>query len=370
MFQGGPSLAEIDGLTLQQDQLPNQNIGSGDSTALMGQALDQMEARDQNPGRVPRTREEIIQNLAENRQYDELQKYAAATKPEADTYKWNNNPSLLSDYQIKSQNDPVFQKISEGYAKDPKKFGPVLQRWGNQNGYSGQLWWNQEVDNMVHQSPIMQPQFNPQSALTQKFQQENTIRDEYKKGAEKFETAFPAYGKLQQALKRNNATDAYAAVINFVRTLDPGSTVREAEEKLARERSNGGLWGQLAQAFSNKASGKMTDEARKNLLEAGRGLVKQEYEQYNRVRDDSRAQTLNYPDPRGIDPSLDTLNTIGKGRQADYEKAMSEDIFSNNQQPIPGVRVETRPPEPVKKLGFSDAGKQARYEAWKKAHGK
>jgi hypothetical protein len=369
MFQGGPSKAEVDALTLEQDQLPNQNIGSSDSTALMGQALDRSIAN-QNPGRVPRTREEIIQNLTENRQFDELGKYATATKPEADMYKWNNNPALLSDYQSKSQNDPTFQKISEGYARDPKKWGPALQRWGNQNGYSGQLWWNQEVDNMVHQSPIMPPQFNPQSALTQKFQQENTIRDEYKKGAEKFETAFPAYGKLQQALKRNNSTDAYSAVINFVRTLDPGSTVREAEERLARERSSGGLWGQLAQAFSNRASGKMTDEVRKNLLESGRGLIKQEYEQYNRVRDDSRAQTLNYPDPRGIDASLDTLNTIGQGRQGAYENTMSEDIFSNNPQPIPGVRVDTRPPEPIKKLGFSDAGKQARYEAWKKAHGK
>jgi hypothetical protein len=47
-----------------------------------------------------------------------------------------------------------------------------------------------------------------------------------------------------------------------------------------------------------------------------------------------------------------------------------EPVNSNNPQPIPGVRVNTRPSEPIKKLGFSDAGKQARYEAWKKAHGK
>lgn len=368
----GPSRSEIDALTLNEDRvMPSQQVGAGDSTALMGEALDRMQLANPDPGVRP-SREAIIQNMTENRLHDEAVKYATATKPEAESYKWNNNPILLNDYQTKAQNDPTFQKIAEGYAKDPKRYGPMLQRWGNINGYSGQLWWNQEVDNMVKQSPVIAPPLNQQSALAQKFQQENAIRDEYKKGTEKFELAYPAYGKLQEALKNNNPSDAYASVINFVRTLDPTSTVREAEEKLARLRSSGGFIGQLAQAYENKVSGKMTDQVRKNLLESARGLIKQEYDQYNRVRDDSRAQTLNYPDPRGIDLSLDTLNTIGRGRQSSFEKTMAEDIFSNKPPSIPGVRIEqpNKQPSAPQKIGFDDPRKQARYEAWKKAHGK
>lgn len=167
---------------------------------------------------------------------------------------------------------------------------------------------------------------------------EIAIHDDYTKGTAKFDTALPAYAKLQQALQRNNSTDAYAAVINFVRTLDPGSTVREAEERLARERSSGGLWGQLAQAFSNRATGKMTDEVRKNLLEAGRGLLGAEHEQYTRERNDARSRTLGYPDPTGRGATLDTINTIGRGRDQAYNDLMGTDIFKKSGiAPIPGV---------------------------------
>lgn len=185
------------------------------------------------------------------------------------------------------------------------------------------------IDKVLKSQPIPQGA-NPQTANSQKFQQENAIHDDYTKDTAKFDTALPAYAKLQQALQRNNSTDAYAAVINFVRTLDPGSTVREAEERLARERSSGGLWGQLAQAFSNRATGKMTDEVRKNLLEAGRGLLGSEHEQYTRSRNDSRNRTLGYPDPTGRAATLDTMNTIGRGRDQAYNDLMSTDIFKKS----------------------------------------
>jgi hypothetical protein len=80
MFSGGPTQSEVDGLTLQGDQLPNQSVGGNNPTALMGAALDRMVGSG-SVGRVPRTRDEIIQNLVENRQFDDLGKYANATDP-------------------------------------------------------------------------------------------------------------------------------------------------------------------------------------------------------------------------------------------------------------------------------------------------
>jgi hypothetical protein len=80
MFSGGPSQSEVDSLTLAEDRIPGQRVIGGDSTALMGQALDRMQLSDPNIGRVPRTREEILQNQLENRQITG-QDWAKETKP-------------------------------------------------------------------------------------------------------------------------------------------------------------------------------------------------------------------------------------------------------------------------------------------------
>lgn len=149
LVPGGPTQAELD--DLGTGILPSQQVSGQSATAMMGAALDRA-PQPAAPGRLPRTRDEIIQNQLENRQITGDQ-YGTLTKPVEKKTDYFNNPDLLADYRVKSQ-EPGFQKLAEGYAKDPQKYGPAVQNWANRNGYAGQKWWNTELDNMVHQSPF------------------------------------------------------------------------------------------------------------------------------------------------------------------------------------------------------------------------
>lgn len=291
-----------------------------------------------------RTPEEILNYGLQTGNIDDAKKYSDAMKEKpADPF---NDPNLLADYRVRAQ-DPAFQQIAEGYAINPAKYGPVLQNWALQNGYAGQRWWAGELGKMYHaapQAPGRPPQFNPQTAGQQKFSQENALRDEYKTGTKKFDEGLVAFGKAQQALQRNNPADAYSAVINFVRTLDPASTVREAEERLARMSASGGILDRFFQRVRSGITGGLTDEVRRNLIEASKGLIQQEFESgYKLTRDNVRAQTLNYPDPTGRGASLDTLNTIGQSREPKYNDLMGVDIFQPKEAAA-AAPVPTAPP--------------------------
>lgn len=317
-------LENVDGM-----RLPNQDVQGDPSWEMLNSATDRHLQEQRGPTKG-RTVNEILNYGLETGNIDDAKKYSDAMKEKpADPF---NDPNLLADYRIRAQ-DPSFQQIAEGYAQNPAKYGPVLQNWALQNGYAGQRWWATELGKMYHAAPPVPkpptaPKFNPQTANSQKFSQENTLRDEYTQGTKKFSEGIVAFGKAQQALQRNNPADAYSAVINFVRTLDPASTVREAEERLARMSASGGILERFYQSVRSGVTGGLTDDVRRNLYEASKGLIQQEYEAgYKLTRDNVRAQTLNYADPTGKQGSLDTLNTIGKGRDAQYKQMMDVNIF-------------------------------------------
>ncbi len=141
----------------------------------------------------------------------------------------------------------------------------------------------------------------------QRFQQENALRDEFNKKTVPFETARTAYDKMYGAIQSNNPADAYAAVIDFVKTLDPGSTVREGEYTTAKSAGAGGSYGRLKQSIRNLYDGKMTPEVRQNLLEAGRNLMAAEQASYDRIRKDYKGRVENY-NQRGV--NLDTTAVL------------------------------------------------------------
>lgn len=324
-------LSNVQGLNM-----PAQQVSGDSSWNGLNRATD-ASIQSQPAPRKERTPEELIRyglqtgNIKNAKEYAEALK-ALKDKP-ADAF---NDPNLLADFRIRAQ-DPSFQQIAQGYASNPVKYGPILQNWAVQNGYAGQRWWDAELSRMVHQAPQQQgrtPQFNPQTATAQKFTQENAIHDDYTKATARFDTALPAFAKAQQALQRNNPADAYSAVINFVRTLDPQSTVREAEERLARTSAAGGVLSRWFMMFNQGLVGTLDDDVRRNLYESSKGLLQSEFEQgYTPARNDARSRTLGYPDPTGQAATLDTMNTIGPGREARVNDLMTRDIFTKPTAP-------------------------------------
>lgn len=151
---GGPTQAELDDLSnVKGLNLPNQAVTGNDSTSMMGAALDR-QPLDMANGRTPLTPEEILREGLKYGQMGEAGKYAQGVKDLRDKpADYFNNPALQADFMTKAQ-DPTFQKLAAGYANDPMRFGPAIQNWATRNGYSGQKWWNVELDNMIHQSPF------------------------------------------------------------------------------------------------------------------------------------------------------------------------------------------------------------------------
>jgi hypothetical protein len=172
-----------------------------------------------------------------------------------------------------------------------------------------------------------------QSTQSNVFSQENTLRDEFDKKVAESKTGINAFYKLQQAIQRNNPTDAYASIINYVRTLDPNSTVREAEERLARERSSGSYLGRVSQSIENWKTGKLTPEIAKNLLESGKGLADVSAESYKNTRDDFLKRISVYKD-RGY--NLDDRTILGDDLYQSYKQKAG-----GNKQPNSQPKKET-----------------------------
>lgn len=166
----------------------------------------------------------------------------------------------------------------------------------------------------------------------QTFQQENALRDEFNKKTLPFETGLTAFTKMQNAIKQNNSADAYAAVIDFVKTLDPGSTVREGEYITAKAAGAGGQYGKLKQAIRNLYDGKMTPEVQKALYESGLSLIKAEKSSYDRVRDDYKRRVDSYNgrgynlDPNAVLSDYGNLENTLKG----YDSLQGKDSKAND----------------------------------------
>lgn len=256
----------------------------------------------------------------------ELSKPKEAKVPDID-------PAMMGRFQTEFL--PSIQSHLEKMKTDPTAATDIAYM-GAQGGYAGFKPYEDFINNLKGMRPESQSSLDrlAMGQAGQLFQQENTLRDEYARDTKQFVTAFTAYKKLSQALERNNPTDAYSAIINYVRTLDPNSTVREAEEKLARERSAGTPLGRLAQGIANWTSGELTPDIRKNLYEAGRGLAQSEYEGYRSVQDNTR---------RAIDSYKSDGYKINPGRiiitdyTPDYEREMAKDLG------IPGATPASKP---------------------------
>lgn len=331
---GGPSAAELADLgNVQGMNLPAQPVrAGGDATAMMGAALDN-QPTDGQDGRTPYDRQELADLALQTRQID-AKDYMTATKPDPNDKK--HNPALIAEYYGTFL--PAVAPLLKRLKKDPTVVSDIAYM-GEQQGLGQLEEYQKFIDNLKGGQPWNAATGQRLDLATkgQAFQQENALRDEYNKKTATFETAFTAYRKLSQALERNNPADAYSAIINYVRTLDPGSTVREAEERLARERASGGPLGAFGQYLSNLKSGQLTDPVRKNLAEAGRGLVGAEYDTYQQVRKDYGGRVQSYND-RGF--GIDSEAVLGTDYTPQYQQLMGRDIFN---PPKPGAPASASP---------------------------
>lgn len=129
-----------------------------------------------------------------------------------------------------------------------------------------------------------------------------------------------------------------ASIVNFFKTIDPGSTVREGEQASAADA--GGIGSKLLNGWNNLVSGqKLTPELRKEFQKAAQGLSRAQAKSQSFVDDQYRglAREEGFQEKNIIVPMFKALDEqLSKTRSAAKEKASPSQSQSTKQgvQPL------------------------------------
>jgi hypothetical protein len=130
------------------------------------------------------------------------------------------------------------------------------------------------------------------------FDQANTLRDEYQKRAEPFITQRDAYSRIQASAEDPSAAGDLALIFNYMKVLDPGSTVREGE--FATAQNAGGVGERLAAQYNKVMSGeRLTPDMRKDFVDRSNKLYSKASKSYATLGEQYTKLSKHY----GIDPA-------------------------------------------------------------------
>lgn len=116
------------------------------------------------------------------------------------------------------------------------------------------------------------------------FKNENTLRDEFNTLGKSFRDVQDAYTRMVQATKDPSAAGDMAAIFNYMKILDPGSTVREGEFATAQNAT--GVPGAIMNMYNRIISGeRLNPEQRKDFVNQAKNLYDGQKQGYQRLKD-------------------------------------------------------------------------------------
>lgn len=127
---------------------------------------------------------------------------------------------------------------------------------------------------------------------------EGKLRDDYDRDMKDFNTARQAFSRLQTAASDNTGTSDIALVYNFMRTLDPTSTVREGE--FATAQNSGSLPQSVMNAYNKALKGeRLQPEQRQQFVQTGAHQFQSYQDRANQLNQRYSGIAQSY----GFDPS-------------------------------------------------------------------
>ena len=97
------------------------------------------------------------------------------------------------------------------------------------------------------------------------FKNEGALRDDFTKLAGPFIQVRDSYGRIKESAKDPSAAGDLALIFNYMKMLDPGSTVREGE--FATAQNSAGIPDRVKAMYNNTISGeRLSDKTRKDFL--------------------------------------------------------------------------------------------------------
>ncbi len=124
-----------------------------------------------------------------------------------------------------------------------------------------------------------------------KFSHENVLRDEVNKSSIPFQQVNDSYGRILASAKDPSPAGDLALIFNYMKMLDPGSTVREGEFATAQ---NSGSLPEILRAKYNKIkNGKRLDpEQRADFVKRSGDLYKSQEQVYQKTLDNVGANVI------------------------------------------------------------------------------
>lgn len=131
------------------------------------------------------------------------------------------------------------------------------------------------------------------SVDTKVFEQENKLRDDYRKDVGDFPGIRDSFTRIKASAKDPSAAGDLALIFNYMKVLDPGSTVREGEFATAQ---NSGSAFSIVGALYNKviAGQRLTDIQRKDFVDRASRLYAGRERQYKKTRQDYQKRIKAY----------------------------------------------------------------------------
>lgn len=150
-----------------------------------------------------------------------------------------------------------------------------------------------------------------------KFDKEDKLRKEFEGGAKDFIKVRDAFGRIQASASDPSAAGDLALIFNFMKVLDPGSTVREGEAATAA--SAAGIDQRLRAQYNKVIKGtRLGDTQRSDFVNRAQKLYASQLEQYQSHEDYYRGLAEQY--------NLDPENVVyGMGESITFENFGTSD---------------------------------------------
>lgn len=117
----------------------------------------------------------------------------------------------------------------------------------------------------------------------QKLSAQGDFRKEFTKVSGDFVKVRDAQGRIEASAKDPSAAGDLALIFNYMKVLDPGSTVREGE--FATAQNSAGVPSRVVAIWNSLLSGqRLGPEQRSDFLNRARSLYKRQEQQYNKTR--------------------------------------------------------------------------------------
>jgi len=206
------------------------------------------------------------------------------------------------------------------------------------------------LDNLVKQAAIKKD-LSEASGLKDLFKDETTLRKEYDNISEKFVEALRGYNKVKEAGLKENASgaDDIALIFGFMKTVDPGSVVREGEFATAEQA--GGVSDRVRNMYNKIVSGqRLTDRQRKMFVAAAQGQIsavaqsqKLQEQRYSRLADE-----YNFSAGRVVQRYSDELELLPEDTVKGFGDFQVEDVVVGQNYGTKDNPIYVKDPETLK----------------------